>query len=966
MRLKRENGIALITVTLILILVSAMVVGMSWMVMTDQRLGGNNQGRETAFYGAEGGMEKLTADVGNVFAVKGAITGADLTTPPVTVPPAIPGIQYLDSTGASTYTVTCNGCPGAPVSTNATILPPSPYAGMQGLITPFTLTVAAQTGTGSEVKLQRQIQLVSIPVFQFGIFSNTDLSFFNGPPFDFGGRVHTNGNLWLAANAGPLYLGDRVTVSGQVVRSNLENGYPGGGGTIADGGTYGGTVNISTTPLPIPPNPTRPPYVAAQWTAVGATQGSVLGPTVYGAVPPTSNNPAWNGVPSVANGMLVAGAPPLNLTSTALGGITSPITLIERPTVGEQGANPAAFNQQYFSGGGGQVSLRILLDDYGPSGTCVDADMMALDTVTAAVPVDLAALAFDQASGFNLTAGKPTNANWYTGAGTFPLPLSNNVGGVYNAYNTGAPAPVGPLDGYWQTKNSPTITGCIKIEYETAGGAFTDVTQQILKLGLTGRNINFQPVGTGAANTLLFLPNAGTVVNPITCGAAGAAGEPSPNSIIRIARLRDNPSSLYAAPNNSCTATQSGYDYWPMVLYDTREGISRDNALPNNGPDNTGGVNNRPDITAQGVMEYIELDVSNLQRWFAGNIPAVGSSGGNASNVGGYEVYFSDRRGNQVDPVTGLKTGAFGFNDIINAVSDPANGCPNGAMDPGEDFVGDTPPTLRVYGGVPLTNALVPANLRVNLLPGVVASVFSKNPSPLCGAVANAPAPNYIYTHDQEARENPPVFFRHALKIVNGSTINLGTACFGAAPNPPCGLTIVAENPVYIQGEYNDGGVNDGTWTGNSVASSVSADSVTLLSSNWNDVNSFISPYAPGSRPPVTTSYHVAIIAGKGIPFAFNSAAVPDYGTDGGLHNFLRFLEGWGGTLYYRGSLVSFYYSAQGIGPYKCCATVYGAPNRQYTFDQNFTQGPQWLPPRSPRLRSINTVGFTQMTLPTQ
>ena len=47
------------------------------------------------------------------------------------------------------------------------------------------------------MKLQRQVELVAIPVFQFGVFSNTDLSFFNGPPFDFGGRVHTNGNSGL-------------------------------------------------------------------------------------------------------------------------------------------------------------------------------------------------------------------------------------------------------------------------------------------------------------------------------------------------------------------------------------------------------------------------------------------------------------------------------------------------------------------------------------------------------------------------------------------------------------------------------------------------------------------------------------------------------------------------------------------------------------------------------------------------
>ena len=47
------------------------------------------------------------------------------------------------------------------------------------------------------MKLQRQVQVVAIPVFQFGIYSDSDLSFFAGPPFNFGGRVHTNGNLWL-------------------------------------------------------------------------------------------------------------------------------------------------------------------------------------------------------------------------------------------------------------------------------------------------------------------------------------------------------------------------------------------------------------------------------------------------------------------------------------------------------------------------------------------------------------------------------------------------------------------------------------------------------------------------------------------------------------------------------------------------------------------------------------------------
>ena len=427
---------------------------------------------------------------------------------------------------------------------------------------------------------------------------------------------------------------------------------------------------------------------------------------------------------------------------------------------------------------------------------------------------------------------------------------------------------------------------------------------------------------------------------------------------------RDNPSTAYAGAKIACTYVgTTSVDYWPMVLYDAREALSRDVALPNNAAD---AASNHPEITAQGVMNYIELDVNNLDRWFT---KAIGVSGQFSDGVGGYAVYFSDRRGNQTDPVLNLKTASFGFNDFVNGLSDPANGCPNNTPDAGEDLVGDG--NLRTYGGVPLLPVyqtvnpnLAIQNLLPNLLPNLGPVLPSPRPGAACTVPPQFPSPIYIYKHNEEARENPPVFFRRALKLVNGSTINLGATCFG--PTPPCGLTIVAENPVYIQGEYNDGGVNNGTWTGAHVSASVAGDSVTLLSNNWNDVNSFISPYAPASRPGVTTSYRTAIIGGKGIPFQQPAGNPNDYGTDGGLHNFLRYLEAWGGTLYYRGSLVSFYYNQQGIGPYKCCTTVYSPPTRGYNFDQEFTQGPQWLPPRTPMLRALNTVGFSQEIMPTQ
>ena len=61
MKKHRERGMALITALLVLMLVSSMIVGLAWVVMTDQKLGGNNSDRQKAFYAAEAGMESMSA-----------------------------------------------------------------------------------------------------------------------------------------------------------------------------------------------------------------------------------------------------------------------------------------------------------------------------------------------------------------------------------------------------------------------------------------------------------------------------------------------------------------------------------------------------------------------------------------------------------------------------------------------------------------------------------------------------------------------------------------------------------------------------------------------------------------------------------------------------------------------------------------------------------------------------------------
>ena len=142
----------------------------------------------------------------------------------------------------------------------------------------------------------------------------------------------------------------------------------------------------------------------------------------------------------------------------------------------------------------------------------------------------------------------------------------------------------------------------------------------------------------------------------------------------------------------------------------------------------------------------------------------------------------------------------------------------------------------------------------------------------------------------------------------------------------------------------------------------VIADSVTLLSNSWTQVNSLLNSTALASRPASTTWYRTAIAAGKNISFPRPTSWSPyqDFGTDGGMHNFLRYIEDWSNAnSNYQGSIVSLYYSQYATGVNKCCTIVYNPPTRNYSFDQLFLT-PTNLPPGTPMFRDVDNVSYRQ------
>lgn len=188
---------------------------------------------------------------------------------------------------------------------------------------------------------------------------------------------------------------------------------------------------------------------------------------------------------------------------------------------------------------------------------------------------------------------------------------------------------------------------------------------------------------------------------------------------------------------------------------------------------------------------------------------------------------------------------------------------------------------------------------------------------------------------------------KRAVRIRNGAQV------------PSGGMTIVSDNPVYIQGDFNTGRTssveppsNLGDPTDPEAGSysrrpaSVMADAITLLSNNWNDGN------APDltNRVATNTTINAALVAGNVRSDGSNYS--------GGGENFVRFAEDWTGkTFTYYGSMINLFASEQGTGTWGK-GNVYQPPQLQWYFDNKLSVDANGEPVRVPGY--ISTVAYLQ------
>jgi len=1066
-----SRGFTLIASLLLLLMMSGFALGLLMMVNTEQRVGGYDMNNNYSYHATEGAIEKMTSDLAATFKNVQSPTAAQICALSSNYPTWDNTVTY------PAYNISpVSGC-AAPLTTVWGPIQSGPDAGLYAQIIPVTMNATVQRLTGEAVSMTRTAEVALIPVFQFGVFSDSDLFFGRSPNLGFAGRVHTNGDLYLGvADGANLVFGDKLSAFGNVIRQQMDNGI------AASGNDDGGTVMIPTQASGCATqmgnvaaaNPSAT-CVDISTTALGSTLGSVTGG--HGSA---QNTASWKSVSTgTYQGYLIDGNGQANgsdgpnstgasdLTLPFVSGTTSAVQIIRLPPTSENITSVLGQSRE-----ANLAQIRILLadnesqlhlNDWNGS-TAQDYQLVSM------LPTAIAGLLQGSAGGTQPNAGITINGKQYYFAesycaGTAALviypanrvcpsanggdsnqvippyygPVSNGPGGAampvpqafpaaasFSGANTGA---AGANGVEW-----PLVNGWLLVEVKWASDEkWHGVTSEWLGLGFArGLQVPTQP---------------GTPYKAPASNAMGVYGsnylQDHANAILYFQQTADRNG------NNTITGTGAGtdnpitnnyygagsqYNYYPINLYDAREGENND-TRSGTFPYTINGCNaascTQPGTavvsgTPNGILNAVELDVGNLSNWLLGKTGVTGTNVDFATQ-NGYVLYFSDRRGEQFAtavncPTPSLCWGEFGYEDTVNYANAGNNFAPDGKLDPVN------------YNGV--SDEDVNGNLQLDNY-GVKYTGDAYGTATTADTdTAGIPTP-YAVGHRIPTftigRANRVTGARHVLKLVDGSLGYVPTmppgnainscayvnATTGAAQPTGCGgFTVASENPVYIQGNYNSncpaagsntctpGNPNyDPTWTSaaaaepNHSATSIIADAVTLLSNNWQDagcapaggnctntlnqttgsmMNPVLTPegeQTPATTPDriaLTTYYRTAIAAGKNIAFT-NTAQNPEfaYGMDGGVHNFLRFDEDWGGLpaayggtgaaqqLYYKGSIVSLYWSAYATGPFKCCNLVYSPPNRQYTFDSLFSQ-PQNLPPGTPMFRNVDNLTYRQ------
>ncbi|HJQ71574.1 MAG TPA: hypothetical protein VKA70_21540 [Blastocatellia bacterium] len=899
-----ERGTATLTAVMLMAMLALFTAASLSRVTTEAMVMGNDYSNTQSFYAAQASLELMSRNFNDVFNVRLSPNATDILNIKNSKP-NIPGFDFVQNIEQTDVSA-------------ARLIDEGPFAGLFSLRDPWRLDSVATYGNGAQVQLTRTFYNHRIPIFQFGIFYNDDLEVHPGPPFAFGGRVHSNRHIFMMAGDGGLDFDSRVTAAGEIVYNASRDGRVRGGA----GWSWNGRVRV----------------INQSNVLTTVNQGSVtLGPDTNNSDPDMPNgalNNNWDAYSAQFGSNLLARQRrlrlPIQISSNA-----DPIELIKRsrpgdseimtssrfcnkpgiritlgdsvarlpggvggvrldaPVDGTRGYRPAAMNGGAYQATrfNGHRVFNTASYNGQPRETWIKIELVDLDANNLPVTRDITADFLSM--GFTESAGS--------------LGMANDSRAVLKLQRYVIPGPP------------------VKVASGELGGTSLTPTPAI-SLVRDGRDNVQRDVYTYSAAAGSFVAlNRFAGGNWVRSNAAIAQQEEDSHKVTVLVG-----------------GTQYQVVPFPIKMYDLREGLYNED-VTNATWGNLFMQGGNFMVPRVGVMSMIDIDMFNLGRFLRGdwngqfpNNPALPGNSLSSDDVpdnggDGWIIYISDRRGDRDDD------GEYDMEDVFVNADGSGDGVDGAAPQPGEDANHNGRLDIdRVWESRPYTEGLE--------------SDIAAVSAPKGGEIAG----------DR--------LFRRGVRLINGATL------FGS---PTRGYTIASENAVYVQGNYNATGI-DATapnqpsppikYQGAQVPAAIVSDGVTFLSRQWSDGKSFRSPFVINGTRTVTaageTTVRTALLMGDNLSFLDVAANRNQGGGDkclsGGVHNFIRFIESWGTNVNYCGSLINLFNSRNNNGTHKNGGGhTYGPPTRNWVFDSSFLD-PDRLPPGTPFFQFVQMTGFRQ------
>ena len=244
-----ERGAALATALLMMGLLSAIAMTVLAVVRTETRISGSDLKRTQTFYASAAGIEKMTSDFSALYQQTSRPTDAQVAALADLYPSELLAEGFTFSQTAVPDNVTLaaqRSTQGlvAPALPQVTMPSDSAFSGLIATVKPYTLTSTATAADSTQVTLTRNMNNYMIPLFQFGMFSDEDIELHPGAAFTFNGRVHANGNVYVA---GLVKFLDKVTSAHEVLFDTMRNGAPRGSTSTVSMAVGPTAINVSLT-----------------------------------------------------------------------------------------------------------------------------------------------------------------------------------------------------------------------------------------------------------------------------------------------------------------------------------------------------------------------------------------------------------------------------------------------------------------------------------------------------------------------------------------------------------------------------------------------------------------------------------------------------------------------------------------------------------------------------------------------